>query len=150
MRAERLVLSEEGKAAVKKFRDAKPWRGTIEERTAKFETFHAELCAAAGLECGLVLHEIDPLARHGDGAYDPQGNRIILVRKLSVVTLLYCFGGAAGLGRGEALTWATGLFRHYFPRSFAACRLVRGRLVNEPDAGEDVPEVDPDLEDGEL
>jgi hypothetical protein len=51
------ALNDAANAAVKAFRDAKPWRGTAEERLAKFTELHRGLCRAYGLETILVRDE---------------------------------------------------------------------------------------------
>ena len=131
MRADQLVLSAAAQEAVKRFRSAKPWRGTFADRKEKFETFHAELNEACGFETGLlIVGEIDE-TRRGNGGYHAESNQIILACKLSVVTYLYGFALAAGLGRPEALTWARELFAQYFPRSFARCRIVEGCVISD-------------------
>ena len=130
MRAEQLVLSVAGKDAVKRFRDAKPWGESFAVRLEKFKGFAAEFAEACGMTVKFEFLGDESPGRPGNGGYDPVGNRVVLVGKLSVVTTLFAFGMVGGLERGEALKWATKLFRHYFPRSFARCRMVNGILVN--------------------
>lgn len=140
MQANRLLLSDEGKNAIKAFRDAKPWKGTFEERKEKLETFANAFRDACGLECDFVfVGARDGIeAPHGNGMYHPQANKVVLSDKLSVVTLLFAFGMAAGLNRVEALTWAKGLFRHYFPRSAANCVEVGGLMVKRRETAEEI------------
>jgi hypothetical protein len=126
MRAEQLVLDDAGKQAIKNFRDSKPWQGSFAERLEKFNTFYRELAAACAVEAPFEF--VGAETGIGNGGYDRDNNRILLVGKLSVVTLLYCFAILHGLERGEALAWAKGLFRHYFPRSFRRCSDVNGVL----------------------
>lgn len=133
MRASQLVLSDEAKAAVKAFRDAKPWRGTFEERHEKFHAFATAFAEAVGLQCEYVFAGEE--TGNGQGGYVARENKIVLSGKLSVVTVLFCFGLAVGLGRLEALKWAKGIFKHYFPRSFAGCVEVNGLLKRREEMG---------------
>lgn len=141
MQANRLVLSDEAKAAIKAFRDAKPWRGTFEERHEKFNSFATAFAEGCGLTCTFRFAGDERPNGLGQGCYNPEVNRIALAGKLSVVTLLFCFGLAVGLERREALKWAKKLFGHYFPRSRANCVEVNGLLIKrrEPEV-EDVEE----------
>jgi len=132
--------------AMKQFRDSKPWRGAIEERTVKFQTLHSALR-------GVVFHNRP--AFNNDGRefakwdlrvehiapgevmpskcpWDLEGDSpaLVLLHKLSVVT--YLFGVGVILFRNDrvALTWAKALYREIFPRS--AARMVEaadGRIV---------------------
>lgn len=131
MRAERLILSQEGKEAIKRFRNAKPWRGTFADRQEKFETFHDELAGACGFTTKFEFVGEENATRPGNGGYDPTGNRIVLAGKLSVVTMLFCFGLVGELSRAESLKWSGKLFKHYFPRSFARCQQVGTMLLTE-------------------
>jgi hypothetical protein len=133
-----MVLSDEAKGAVKAFRDAKPWRGTFEERHEKFNTFATAFAEATGLECEFVF--VGDETGRGQGFYSPNANKIVLSGKLSVVTLLFCFGLALGVNRTESLKWAKGVFKHYFPRSFAGCVEVSGLLKRREDMVEEQEE----------
>lgn len=128
-------FSPECLAAMRAFRDGKPWRGTPEERQAKFHTLHAGLCEAYGLRPApeLVFHQIGEPAPdgHGDGGFLPPLNKIALVGKLSVATYLWSIARARGLGRVEAFAWSLSLFARMFPRSFARCRFDGPFLVND-------------------
>jgi len=136
MKAEQLTLSASATAALKAFRDSKPWRGSLDQRREKFETFHAALCEATGLTPELVLLEVERdagVVTGGNGGYSGRRNTIVLAGKLSVVTYLFAFGLLAGLdGRDEAMKWARGLFKHFFPRSAAGCVEVGGLMLRRP------------------
>ena len=133
MRADQVQLSDEAKMAVKAFRDAKPWRGTFDQRREKFETFVTAFSDACGFEVDFeVIGDGETAERNG--GYVPELNKVFLAGKLSVVTLLFAFGMVAGLSRSQALVWARDLFKHYFPRSYAGCELVGGCLVKRREA----------------
>jgi hypothetical protein len=115
------------RAAVKQFRDAKPWRGTEAEKREKFETLHRGLCRAYDRETSLNREP-------GEGSsaastFDPRTDRITLRGRLSVVTYLFLFGAAVGRDVESATQFARETFRHFFPRSFRGCRLECGLLV---------------------
>lgn len=131
MLAEQIELSADAKCAIKSFRDAKPWRGTFEERLEKFHTFAKTFADACGLEVEFVFagDEQQDTSLPANGGYSAEFNKIVLAGKLSVVTLLFSFGLVAGLARAEALRWAQKLFRHYFPRSWAGCEVSQSGLV---------------------
>jgi hypothetical protein len=123
-------LNPAARAAVKAFRDAKPWRGVRDERGDKFAELHRGLCRAYGLETMLVRDDGgDPEGSSGASTFDPRKNRITLRGRLSVVTYLFLFAAAAGVSGRAALRVAHGTFRHFFPRSFAGCRVAGGLLV---------------------
>jgi len=129
-RAIGLELNAAGREAVKAFRDAKPWRGTPEERLAKFTELHRGLARAYDLETILIREGNDEEGASAGSCFAPRVNRIVLRGKLSVVTYLFCFALACGLHHIAALAWAKDTFRHFFPRSFARCTDVGGMLVN--------------------
>jgi hypothetical protein len=128
MRSE-FSLNAAAKTAVKAFRDAKPWQGSIEERGDKFAELHRGLTNAYNLETMLLRDDSEPNAASGESRFDPVKNKILLRGRLSVVTYLFCFAAACGLSRRAALHLAHATFRHYFPRSYRGCRMVNGMLV---------------------
>lgn len=128
---EPLALNDAGKAAIKAFRDAKPWRGTESERSEKFATLHRELTRAYDLETTLVRDDrtCDASGTSAHSQFDPRKNRIVLRGRLSVVTYLMLFGFARDADRGTAMNLAHKVFQHYFPRSYAGCSRIGGLLV---------------------
>jgi len=125
-------LNPTARQSIKSFRDAKPWKGTLGERAAKFAELHRGLCRAYDLETMLVRDEAGDPDHTGSSAasrYDARTDRIVQRGRLSVVTYLFCFGAAVGMTRGEALGWARDLFAHYFLRSFRGCRAEGDLLV---------------------
>lgn len=131
MRQQRFTLNAAGRAAVKAFRNAKPWQGTLIERGDKVAELHRGLCRAYDLETILTRDDTDPDAPSLESGVDLRTNRIVLRGRLSVVTYLFCFAVAAGNSPRAALAWARETFAHFFPRSFARCRDVGGVLLND-------------------
>jgi hypothetical protein len=126
----RMKFRPEALRAVKRFARSGPWRGTLEERQAKFRRLNEELSAAYGLLCpALLFHRIGDHAL-SNGAYDPDHHAIHLVGKLSLVTYLHEFGHARGYGERRACRFSINLFRRVFPRSFARCRTDGHVLLN--------------------
>jgi|SRR6185369_12253881 len=124
-------ISPEAHAAIVAFRRSKPWRGTFEERYAKFQSAMAGLAAAYGLGTGLVFEGPELAGRLGNGAYDPRKDVAHLIGKLSVVTLLHCLARARGRSRREAFEWSLSVFARMFPISFSRCRLDGCILIRE-------------------
>jgi hypothetical protein len=104
-------------AAVQEFARSKPWRGTLEERVAKFHSLHAALCGIYGKQTRVV---IVPGEQHsGRSNYAPGDDTITLIGRLSVVTFLHEFGHALGKDERQTCRWSLNLFKRCFPRSFA-------------------------------
>lgn len=132
--ANAFALTPAARQAIRSFRDAKPWKGSVEERAAKFADLHRSLCRAYDLETMLVRDDSGDHEHTGTSArsyFDPHKNHIVQRGRLSVVTYLFLFGGAAGMTPRSALRFAHDTFRHFFPRSFAGCRAVNGLLVRD-------------------
>lgn len=113
-------------AALRAFRAAKPFRGSVARRRKLFEQLHAALCAAYDLTTSIRFE----VARDGDVEFSGSSsyvwpiNRITIRGRLSVLTYLHEFGHALGYGERGACIWSINLFRRMFPRSFAALRPV--------------------------
>ena len=116
--------------AVKQFARSRPWRGTLEERKAKFSSLHAALCAVYGRVTTLTFGELDG-GDSGSSHYSPAKNEIVLCGNLSVVTFLHEFAHALGRDERGAVRWSVSLFRLCFSRSFARCR-HDGHMVRRP------------------
>ena len=116
--------------AVRLFAWMKPWRGTVEERRAKFLRALRMLCEVYGMDHvpDLRLVMIDA-GVSSNGFYSPGAHVIGLIGKMSVLTFLHEFGHALGKDERQACRWSLNLFRRCFPRSFARCRMVGHTLV---------------------
>jgi len=123
---------------LKDFRKEKPWRGSLEERVAKWTSFVSKLGEMAGLTIRFVYYpnpQEDPegIIRTRVSTADLQyaGLRIVLIGKVSVITALMQFAcmleddQGTGPNDEEALDWAYGLFKEVWP-SLAA------KLVKQP------------------
>ena len=108
-------------AALKAFRSTKPWRGTLEERKAKFRVIHAELNRIYNRSVVLVLDGVrEPETKLGNGWYQPGTQTMALVGKLSVVTLLHEWGHALyGHSEAKAIRYSIGLYKRVFRKSAA-------------------------------
>ncbi|MBL8866464.1 MAG: hypothetical protein JNK93_12970 [Planctomycetia bacterium] len=125
-------FNDAARAAIKAFRSAKPWRGSVAERGDKFAELHRSLCRAYDLETILVRDEIgDPhhTGSSGHSYFDARTNKIVQRGRLSVVTYLFLVSLAAGADRRSGMRAARAMFQHFFPRSFARCVVRRGLLV---------------------
>jgi hypothetical protein len=129
---DRMTFRPDALRAVKRFARSKPWRGTVEERKAKFRRLNRDLARAYGIaRPRLIFSQVQENPEVGNGWYQPSAHTIALVGKLSVVTYLHEFGHARGYDERKACRFSVNLFRRVFPRSFARCRpmghvLVRG------------------------
>jgi hypothetical protein len=125
------AYSENLLAAMATFKAAKPWRGTVEERKPKFQTLHTTLCASEGCNWTLSLDYVTaPETTSVMSGLKDDTHELVMIGKLSVVTYLFLFAGAAyGMERGEALAWAQALYRQTFPVSAARMTFTEEGLV---------------------
>jgi hypothetical protein len=126
-------------AALREFRHSKPWRGTVEERGAKFLALHEALRQATGLnvELGIAIPRTETTSVAS--CYVPRENKIVLKGKLSVITYLWLFRAVQTREALGAYRWAVSLFRRVFPRSFARLNVdeQRGIIISLPLTGAD-------------
>lgn len=115
--------------ALRAFRRSKPWRGTIEERKAKFRRLNRALSRAYGMRPPALHFILIDAARNSNGFYSRDERIIGLIGKLSVVTYLHEFGHARGFDEFGACRFSVNLFARIFPRSFARCRHQGHMLV---------------------
>ena len=128
------VFSRKCLAAVKEFRQAKPWQGDVEERKAKFGALHLRLCAAYDLKQGLAFaDDVDPLAQDGTSRFEVDAHAITLHCKLSVVTYFVALGVARGFSYAQAYTWAVELYRKMFPLSASRHTERDGFMIRNPE-----------------
>jgi hypothetical protein len=122
-------------AAVRRFKAAHPWRGSLDEQHAKFKTLHDELCAAYGLTPPpRLVFGNDHVSCSGSSCYFPALNTIVLRGKLSVVTYLHEFAHARGKGERGAATFSINLFKRVWPILFARCS-HDGHMLRAPRRG---------------
>lgn len=105
-------------AAVKRFKQAGPWRGTLEHRQQKFEALHRDLCTIYGIDVTLHFWRISQHCQSGNGFADIARRNITLIGKLSVVTLLHEWAHILhGSSEHTAVSWSVSLFARVWPRS---------------------------------
>ena len=107
-------------AAMERFKAAKPWRGTIDERKAKFLALHDAL---NGIYRENVRLDFDiPEDREtptGNGCFYPTEELIVLEGKLSVITYLHEWAHAIhGPDERYAVRYSLNLYRRFWPRLF--------------------------------
>ncbi len=108
--------------AVKALARSKPWKGTLEERKAKFQAANEALADACDVKPLSILFGDLNGTSSLRSAYRRHQRTIYLSGKLSVVTYLHLLAAAMGLSPLERFRWSLSLFAAYFPRSFARCR----------------------------
>lgn len=103
-------------SALKDFKNAKPWRGTLDERIEKFSTLINELSMIYRIKPPLLdTSSVDPSECSDRSYYMPLTHSIYLVGRLSVITLLHEFAHALGKGEYGACRWSLNLFKQIFP-----------------------------------
>jgi len=124
-------------SAVRAFGRSKPWRGTVDERSVKFEELNRALAIAYAMpEPRLVISRIDGTCS-GTSSYNRETHTISLRGRLSVLTFLHEFAHARGMGERGACRWSINLFRRCFPTQYAKLlhqghMLVRRTEMSEP------------------
>ena len=119
--------------AVKEFAELKPWQGSSKSRQEKFRQLNRSMAEACRIELPkLVFGRLDG-GSTDLSCYRPRDHRIVLVGKLSVITLLHEFGHALGYGEREACRWSINLFRKCFPRQYSNLIHVGHTLVRPQD-----------------
>lgn len=122
---EDFAVSEETLAALRAFKASRPYRGTLEERQAKFQALHAELCRVyerPALKLCFALGDAE--AEHGDGAYSARREKLRMQARLSVVTYLHIFSLSLDRNKHQAFRWSLNLFRLIYPVLFERCQKV--------------------------
>jgi hypothetical protein len=114
--------------AVLDFKRTRPWRGSLEERKAKFGQLHQTLCQIYAKSTALVF-EVSNSESSGNSHFIPAEDKITLVGKLSFVTYLHEFAHALGKDERGACLWSVNLFVKCFPRQFARCRAEGHMLI---------------------
>lgn len=119
-------------AAVRRFAKTKPWRGSEDERKAKFLTVHSDLCRIYQRTTRLEFGVLDG-GCSGSSHYTPSTDTITLCGALSVVTALHEFAHVLGRDERGACRWSISLFARCFRHSFARCR-HDGHTLRRPDS----------------
>lgn len=103
--------------AMKRYRDSRPWNGTLTERVDKLRKLHRSLCRTYQTTLGLLIDVPEPQRKLGNGYYKEQTREIVLTSKLSVLTYLHEFAHATVAAEDEfkACAWSVNLFRRMFP-----------------------------------
>src|SRR5436309_2586523 len=97
-------------AAARQFARSRPWRGSVEERQAKFIAAHADLCRVYGLTTTLRFERIDGSCS-GLSSYCPSTNEIVIRGRLSATSLFHEVAHALGRDERGAVRWSVNLFR---------------------------------------
>lgn len=106
-------------SGVRAFARSRPWTGPIDERKGRFSKLNHDLAAAYGIrEPELVFGILDG-SNSGESHYIPRLHRIVLVGRLSVVSMLHEWGHVLGYDERDATAYSVNLFKRVFPRQFA-------------------------------
>ena len=113
-------------AAVRAFKRAGPWRGTLRERERKFRRLNDALAVAFGMPAPELRFERIDGGFSGASSCLRRGDRrpaVITMRgRLSVVTFLHEFAHTRGRDERGACMWSINLFRRAFPEQYARLR----------------------------
>ena len=110
-------------AAVRRFAATKPWRGTLDERRAKFEQANRDLGEALAVEPPLLVFAGDGDGDSGASSYCPATNTITMQGRQSVITFCHEWGHRIhGRSDVKACRWSLNLFRRCFPLSWSKLR----------------------------
>ena len=105
--------------ALRRFRRARPWSGSIDSRKRKFRDLHCELNAIYGTAFFLNMVNVRVNNPSGQGSFDPRSGSITVYGKLSVITYLHEFAhGLFGPSERQACRWSINLFQRVFPEKF--------------------------------
>lgn len=115
-------------AAVHAFKVSHPWRGSLDERHAKFRKLYADLSAVYGIAPPHLVFGNDHVSDSGSSAYLPQMRTVVLRGRLSVVTALHEYAHVLGKDEHQACRWSVNLFKRVWPRLFARCHHERHML----------------------
>ncbi len=124
-------------AAVKAFKRACPWRGTLEERKDKFRRLDEALAGAYGIPTpDLRFERIEGGFSAASSCLRGDNERpaaITMRGRLSVVTFLHEFAHALGKDERGACRWSINLFRRVFPQQYARLQ-ADGHVLRRPPA----------------
>jgi len=119
-------------AAVKEFARSRPWRGSLDERKAKFLRLNDALATAHRVPAPRLIFEIDERVDSRRSVYIPALNTIIIRGRLSVVTFLHEWAHKMfGPSEFKACEFSLALFRKCFPNSWGRLRF-EGHMAIRP------------------
>lgn len=107
---------------LKEFKEANPWRGTIDERKEKFRVAFRKMRELYGIGRSrltfAVPNRVSQWRASGWSSYNRSTGRITLRGRLSVITFLHEFGHALGKGEKGAVKFSLNLFEKVFPEQW--------------------------------
>jgi len=135
------------KEALKKLKQSKAWRGTIDERINKFRALHNDLNAIYGLDIKLEFIDVSEQFNGTQGAsclsgYNSQTKTIYIVCKLSVITFIQMWLKVLEYDPIFIIDKSNELFKEIFPVSARNIVNINGLLVKTTDHSND-PNNDP-------
>ncbi len=106
--------------ALRRFKAKKTFRENDRVRFGAMRDLVAELAGAEGIRCpALTCGELWDGGHSFASHYIPAEHRIVMVGKLSIITLLHEFAHALGMDERGAVAWSVSLFRRVYPRQYA-------------------------------
>jgi len=105
--------------ALRRFKEKRTERASTAERYAAMKELVEDLSAAYGIIApSLSMHDISHDGDSGRSFYVQDAHAIVMVGKLSIITLLHEFAHALGKDEHGAVGWSASLFKRVYPRSY--------------------------------
>lgn len=137
-------------AAIKRFKKKKTHNRTTMERLAAMRELARDLGLVYNLPNEVKVAAVclieDDDADSRRSFYHPRTNTIVMVEKLSIITLLHEFAHALGKDEAGAVRWSLTLFQRVWPQQFERLQPDQHTMVlprHEADDGEDVAPTEP-------
>ncbi len=104
-------------AVMAKFKESKPYRGTLWEKRDKFLALIADLSKVYNIPTPQVL--ISPAKVDPRCFYMPMAHFIQLNDNFNIIVALHEFGHSIGKTEKQTVKWSINLFRKIFPEAYA-------------------------------
>jgi len=151
-----VVFEDELIDIVKECSAKKMWRGTLEERKAKFMEMHELLMRFYNSDVRLEFHGITEESDKKPGSsglsyYNFLERKIVIKGRLSVITYLHELAHSLGCDQERAHNYAMGLFKICFPRSYESLAAVpdgSGLMIRQSEINDIDPVRDDDVPPG--
>ena len=115
---EKIKYKKEVISAMKAFKKEKPYRGTLDEREAKFQRLNEKLNEIYHKNTKLIFENIDG-SRSDLSRYNIVLDEITLSGKLSIVTYLHEYAHSIfGISERKAVSWSLNSFKRIYPILF--------------------------------
>jgi hypothetical protein len=125
-------------AMLREFKEMNPWKGSVEERKAKFEWLYESLNNIYGRQTKLsieVPNNIKEWYSSGGSYYSRVSDTVHLRGRLSVITALHEYAHALGGNEVAAYCWSNYLFRTVWPEKAVKLKPMGALMVVDRSGG---------------